>query len=423
MNEIVGAREAKHTARQQVGQIRLLLEELCSDLCRFIHLEDHGLAPEDVSIDREVYLGMPDAFADIRVRPKGRPPYCVEVKVGYPDDVLVHHLARKYREGGNATAGIDRLVLVVDLEGRTQWARTLQAIRESLRPGMEVEVWDEAGLRERLHQCFKVSVDSISASDLLDARLAIDRAKGFHAFGGSSLRDYEHDPLKAELMWHFGFWRLRQLREQRKLAPRQIMPPGLYRGVAVLIADMCAFSSYMRDTADESITREVLTAFYSKARDQIINNGGMLYQFVGDEVIGLFGIPEGGEDAATEALDTARALASIGASVAASWQRQIDRAQSSGGLHIGMALGDVQIVSLRPYSRTHIGALGDCINVAARIMGTAGPGEIVATNSFVRRLDDAARACFSEMPPVEAKNVGRISGWKMSLDCGCRRPQ
>jgi hypothetical protein len=47
----------------------------------------------------------------------------------------------------------------------------------------------------------------------------------------------------------------------------------------VLLADLCSFSSYIRDTGDAEVVRESLTAFYSKARYQIINNGGMLYQF------------------------------------------------------------------------------------------------------------------------------------------------
>jgi len=129
-------------------------------------------------------------------------------------------------------------------------------------------------------------------------------------------------------------------------------------------------------------------------------------------VIGMFGIPEQEESAPGRALAVARSLLSVGASVSHHWQRHIDRVQPSGGLHIGMAQGDVQIVSLRPYSRTHVGALGDCINVAARLMSSAGPGEIVATNSLYRRLDQADRAAFTEIEPAEAKNVGRISAWK-----------
>jgi class 3 adenylate cyclase len=397
------------------NQRRLLLEELCCDLCRFEHVRK-GAAPGAVLVDREVYMGSPGAFADIRVRPPGAPPYFVEVKHGYPDEVLARHLARKYgRDAGAALEGANRLVIVVDAAGRGDWTRRFHEISGGLAPGLAVEVWDEAELLRRLRECFGIEVESITTEDLIDVRHAIDRAKGYHAFGATSRQEYEHDPLKEELLWHFGFWRLRELREKRRLSPRQMLVPGIYRNVVVVLADMCSFSSFMRDTPDAEVTRENLTTFYSMARDQIINRGGMLYQFVGDEVIGMFGIPEAEEDAPSRALAVARSLLSVGASVSHHWQRHIDRVQPSGGLHIGMAQGDVQIVSLRPYSRTHVGALGDCINVAARLMASAGPGEIVATNSLYRRLDAADRGAFAEIAPAEAKNVGRISAWKTRM--------
>jgi class 3 adenylate cyclase len=77
-----------------------------------------------------------------------------------------------------------------------------------------------------------------------------------------------------------------------------------------------------------------------------------------------------------------------------------------------MAIGDLQIVSLRPFSRTHMGAIGDCINVAARLMGTAGQGEIAVSNSYHQLLPEEAQAGFQEMEPIEARNVGRIKAWK-----------
>lgn len=407
MND-VGARDA---SVRSATQLRLLLEELCCDLCRFEHA-NAGVAPGTVEIDREVYLG-PGSFADIRVRAPGSPPYFVEVKHGYPDEVLARHLARKYgREAGAVLEGANRLIVVVDSAGRGDWPRRLQEISGGLAPGLAVEVWDEEEFLGRLRECFAIEVESITREDLIDVRHAIDRAKGYFAFGAPSWDEYEHDPLKEELLWHFGFWRLRELREKRGLAPREMLVPGVYRNVVVVLADMCSFSSFMRDTPDTEVTRESLTTFYSMARDQIINRGGMLYQFVGDEVIGMFGIPEQEESAPGRALSVARSLLSVGASVSHHWQRHIDRVQPSGGLHIGMAQGDVQIVSLRPYSRTHVGALGDCINVAARLMSSAGPGEIVATNSLYRRLEAADREAFTEIEPAEAKNVGRISAWK-----------
>jgi hypothetical protein len=48
----------------------LLIEELCCDLSRFDPEKD-GLSPEEIQIDRELPLGHPDAFADIRVRSRG----------------------------------------------------------------------------------------------------------------------------------------------------------------------------------------------------------------------------------------------------------------------------------------------------------------------------------------------------------------
>jgi class 3 adenylate cyclase len=339
----------------------------------------------------------------------------VEVKHGYSNEALLKHLRRKY--GGNSAAlqGASKVVLLVNTEDRPDWSALEAKLPPCLRPGLKLEIWDEKRFLAMLAKVFGLRFDNLSPDKLLDIRQAIDRAKGFHAFGGPSLEEYRHDPLRAELVWHFGFWRLRQLREAHGVAPREVFPPGLYRGVAVLLADLCSFSSYVRDTREDEVIRHCLTSFYSKAHYQIINQGGMFYQFVGDEVIGLFGIPENKPGCAQNALDAARGLVDIGNAISNHWQRHIDRVQASGGIHCGMALGDLQIVSLRPFSRTHMGAIGDTINVAARLTASAGPSEIVVSNSFYYELDEEGQAGFQETEPLEARNVGRIKAWKLNL--------
>jgi class 3 adenylate cyclase len=401
--------------KSDLGEFRLLLEELCCDLCRFEHVTRDSLAPEAIRIDREYWLGSPGAFADIRVAPAGLPPYFVEIKYGYPNERLVRHLARKYSSPrtDNAAAA-SKVVLVVDRLPRADWDRLERDLASQLASGLQLDVWDESRLLALLAERFNVRIPAITTGSLLDVRQAIDRAKGFHAFGGSSFDEYEHDPLKADLLWHFGFWRIQQLRSSGRPSPRDILPPGPYSAVAVVLADLCAFSSYVRDTSDADIVRESLTAFYSKARYQIINNGGMLYQFAGDEVLGLFGIPDHPEGFTSAVLDTARALCRIGESVSDQWQRRIDRVQTTGGLHVGVAIGDLQIVALRPFSRLHVGAIGDCINVASRLLAVAGPSEVVVSNAFHQRLDGPSQARCSEIEPVDARNVGRIRAWKVT---------
>jgi adenylate cyclase len=138
-------------------------------------------------------------------------------------------------------------------------------------------------------------------------------------------------------VWHFGYSRLRQLLEAGGREKSDLLRPGLYRNVAVVNADLTSFSSYVRDTPDEQVVRNCLTSFYSKSRYQIINAGGMLYQFIGDAAIALFGLPdtEIGNEHLLRALNCALALIDIGESVSSEWQRQIERVQTGSGVHIG----------------------------------------------------------------------------------------
>jgi serine/threonine protein kinase/class 3 adenylate cyclase len=395
-----------------LSQLRLFLEELACDFCRFEHVVQDGLAPESISIDREYDLGVPGAYADIRVAVPGRPPYFVEVKYGYTEPRLLESFRRKYGRPTPALAEAAKVVLVVDCERREDWPRFEAELAQCLPPHLGLEVWGEARLTALLRERFGLEIEKITEGQLLEARQAVDRAKGFHAFGGTDFAGYDNDPQRSQLLWHFGFWRLRQLREAYRLTPREVLPPGVYRAVAVLSADLCAFADYVRDTRDEAVIRDCLTAFYSKARYQIINRGGMIYLFLEDEVLALFGIPDLRPHYLEDALDTARALRSIGRSVSNHWQRHIDRVQPAGGLHIGMALGDLQVVSLRPFSRTHLGALGEPIKVARRLLASAGPDEIAVSNAFYQNLPEQVRGDFQEMV-VPEEHGGRIKAWKL----------
>src|SRR5215831_710745 len=47
------------------GEMRLFLEELCCELCRFRHEADNGIDPDEVNIAREVQLAPLGACAGI----------------------------------------------------------------------------------------------------------------------------------------------------------------------------------------------------------------------------------------------------------------------------------------------------------------------------------------------------------------------
>jgi class 3 adenylate cyclase len=399
-------------SERQRAQIRLFLEEICCEICRFEHVERDGVAPERIQIRRELALGAPGSFADIEVEAPGVAPYFVEVKYGYPAERLVRHLARKY---GTPTPRIQRgakVVLVLASAHYLDWPALRARLEGAVGGGLALEIWDESDLRQRVRERFGVELSGMMLDQHAEElRAAIDKAKWRSAFG----QRWEGSTLQASLLWHFGFWRLRQLHTDRGLEPAQVLPPGRYQNVAIVLADLCAYSSYVRDTRESEVVRDALTTFYSNARFAVLNSGGMLVGFVGDEVVGRFGAPERHEGYVERALECARSLVEIGNSVSNKWQRQIDRVQSAGGVHVGIGIGDLEIVPLRPFSRNHMGVIGDAINMAARLTHTAGPSEVVVSNTFFHELDELSQAGFEEIAPVEAHNVGLIKCWRLCL--------
>jgi len=388
-------------------ELRLFLEGICCDLVRFHHVHTDGVAPETVRIRQEVPLGDREAFADILVEPPAGVPYYVEIKYGHAAERIVRILERKYASLEPRSDGPTRVILVVDLEGRSDWAGNLDKLHAAAGPRVALEIWDEQRVFAMLQAVFGIEIRSWHERDVIDIQVAIDRAKGKHAFG----QDFRNDPLQSALLWHFSYWKLKRLYAEAGAA-RKILPPGLYRNVCVVFADLSSFSSFVRDTRDDTVVRSALTSFYAKTRDQVLATGGMMYQFLGDGVLALFGLPDTTDDAAESALACAKAFVDIGASVSLDWQRQIDHVQRAGGAHVGVALGDLNIVALRPFSRTHISAIADAVNTAARLSSAAGTNEIVASNLFYRALPENQQAGFAEMPPIDARNIGTIRAWK-----------
>lgn len=397
-----------------LANLRLFIEDVACDNSLFRHVVENQKNSSSCKIDREYYLGMPRTFADIRIGPADEPAYFIEVKLGYSDARLLNTLRRKYSIDTPQVRAASRLLVVTSNSSREFELQLKQAIN----PCLQLEVWTEATLKTQIQDQLGIVIDSITEHKLLDVRERIENAQGCYAFGGDDLETYRNDPLRAELLWLFGPLKLRRLRDAGRNAPRKMLPPGRYPRVAVLMADLSSFSSFVRDTPDPEITRECLTAFCSKSRYQIVNGGGMLYQFVGDAVLGFFGIPESEPTTITDALRVAKSILDIGASVSHNWQRQIDRVQPSHGAHIGITVGDIEILALRPFSRTRIGAFGDPINMSARLSSAVEGGQIAVSNSFYHKLGYADQAEFQEMDEFDARNVGRIKGWK--LDCSCR---
>jgi len=411
--------EFPHFDDEDLFELRLFIEEIVCNICRFTHVSRDGLAPEAVRIRQEVQVGPPNAFADIVVEVPGLTRYIVEVDYGYSLERILESLGRKYRRELDWFRSIAKLILVIDRYHHPDPYQLKECVKSLVPPDWELEIWEEEQLLSLIRDYFGIEIGSFSGDTLQDVRNAIDQAKGRYAFGEA----YTNSPLDASFLWHFGYWRLRSLFEAAGRVKRQLLLPGIYRDVAVVFADLSGYSGYVHDTPYDRTIQQCLSFFCSKSRYQIINDGGMVYQFLGDSVIGFFGLPDHSADYIDRAFDCARSLLMVGESVSNEWQRRLDRMQSVHGSHIGIALGDIQIYSLRPFSRTYIGAVGDAINIAARLSAHAQPGQIVVSNLIQRRLSFAAQNMLRESEPVQAKNVGLIRAWTFDQEAAVERPR
>jgi class 3 adenylate cyclase len=394
---------------------RLLLEDVCSDLVRFLHSQSDPAQFGAVRIDREWALGAPGVYADLRVEPSDQPPYFLEVKYGYDAQNALAHIGRKYSRTASSARSEDRVVLVIETTAYADWPALEAAMRQAIHPSLHLEIWDEERLHHLMSECFGQTIPALTEQNLLTIQECIDQDKERLAFGEKPSASYSENVLRHNLLWHFGAWRLAELRHARDSEnPRQLIPPGLYEQVVVLMADLSGFSRFMHDTFEDSVVREVLTSFYSKARYQIINAGGMLVQFVGDAVVALFGLPDHRPGYLDDALHTAVRLLDIGASISHDWQRRIDHVQSRGGVHVGMGMGRIHLVTMRSQDHAHLAAIGDCMDITERLIGLAGAGEIVVSNVLHYALRNSTYP-FTALEPAEVRNLGRLQPWRLLL--------
>ncbi len=203
---------------------------------------------------------------------------------------------------------------------------------------------------------------------LNELRNAIDDIKWRWAFG----ERHVESPLKTSLLWHFGYSRLLAAAQGAQVRARTdsaAAPVSQCRGSAgrpFVVLQLRARHARRRGHAQR--LDHVLLEFALRGHQ----HGRHDVQFVGDEVLALFGVPDVQDGYVQRALECARSLLQIGSSVSNRWQREIDRIQPSGGVHIGMAMGDIQSVLYRPFCRSHVGIVGDAVNLAARLLGAGG---------------------------------------------------
>ena len=156
--------------------------------------------------------------------------------------------------------------------------------------------------------------------------------------------------------------------------------------ITVLFCDV-AGSTALGEQLDPESLRRVMARYFEMARSCLERHGGTVEKFIGDAVMGVFGVPVVHEDDALRAL---RAAAELRDSISA-FNEELERDYAvSVQVRIGVNTGEVVTGTEERL------ATGDAVNVAARLEQAAAPGEILIGEETLALARDAV-----EVEPVE----------------------
>jgi adenylate cyclase len=170
--------------------------------------------------------------------------------------------------------------------------------------------------------------------------------------------------------------------------------------ITVLYSDMRGFTSIAERTAPE-IMVETLNAHLGAMTDVVLANQGTLDKFVGDEVVALFGAPLPMDDHAWRAVKTALEMQAAHQALLGELATQGREAAPIGiGINSGeMVVGNIGCEKLVDYT-----AIGDAMNLGARLCGLAKPHQIIISEGTYQRVRDAVEV--TKLAPVQVK--GRV---------------
>jgi class 3 adenylate cyclase/tetratricopeptide (TPR) repeat protein len=135
----------------------------------------------------------------------------------------------------------------------------------------------------------------------------------------------------------------------------------------------------------------------------ISDHGGTIEKYVGDAIFALFGAPVAHADDAERALRAADACARWSVSPTTSTARL--------GVRVGIETGEA-LVDLAALDHRQRMAVGECVNIAARLQQQAEPGEIVV--GPICHEATAGVAQFEPLGTLSLKGLGEVDAWRFT---------
>jgi adenylate cyclase len=177
--------------------------------------------------------------------------------------------------------------------------------------------------------------------------------------------------------------------------PSKLKLGGQRQEITSLFADIRGFSDFSRQRGPEALV-EILNQYLDIGAQAILKEDGTLDKILGDCVVAIFNAPLLQRD---HVLRAVRAAIKIQEGVTQLHRRMPSDYQLCYG--VGINVGDAVVGNIGTDQQMNYTAIGSSVNLAARLQGVAGPGQILLSKTTYARVRDHVKA--RALPPTEIK--------------------
>ena len=182
----------------------------------------------------------------------------------------------------------------------------------------------------------------------------------------------------------FGKYVSREIRDE--ILAGRVSLEGTQTEVTILFSDLRDFTPWVEATDPREVVRD-LNAYFSEMEGAIRAGGGLVLQYIGDEIEAVFGAPVAEASHADQAVRAAREMSRR----LADWNAGRARAGKAPLRHgIGIHTGTVLAGSIGSRDRLSYALVGDAVNLASRIQSLTKElgGDILVSGATRERLAD-----------------------------------
>jgi PAS domain S-box-containing protein len=180
--------------------------------------------------------------------------------------------------------------------------------------------------------------------------------------------------------------------------PELVRPGGAKRTATVFFADIRGYTSFSENKEPEYIIG-ILNEYFSQAVEVVIKHKGYIDKFIGDCIMAAWGVPVNSEQ--QDAISAVSCAVEIQELVKSKKRTFFTGEASHLSIGVGMHTGRLVAGNLGSERRMDYSVIGDTVNVAARLEGIAGKGEVIITEDTRDMLGD--RFKLKELKPVMVK--------------------